>query len=293
MSTTLGDIRTRLAYRLAENSSPPDTNEIARRDSFINEGYRKVLSEGYWWFLKTIGSTQTTDGQEIYTLPSTFRDMIELRNNRKVVVPIAETDAFENFNYPPNYYKFGSLSQKYYVYGENELHILPVPDTTPSTLSLTIAQTAGTATATSTTAHGLQANDYILIAGADQTEYNGTARVLTVPTTLTFTFAVDASAVSPATGTITGVWQNLVYRYWRYVSNLTASTDTIIIPGQFTDILVAYAYGRYGYLDDTRGNAADGFKEYNMILKDLKVENNKRLWWNKNTAPQSHEYYQE
>ena len=202
-------------------------------------------------------------------------------------------DAFENFNYPPNYYKFGSLSQKFYVYGENELHILPVPDSTPSTLSLTIAQTSGTATATSSTAHGLLANDYVLIAGADQSGYNGTFRVLTVPTTLTFTFAVDAGTVSPAAGTITGVWQNLVYRYWRYASTLSASTDTIIIPDQFTDILVAYAYGRYGYLDDTRGNAADGFKEYNMILKDLKIENNKRLWWNKNTAPQSHEYYQE
>ena len=37
MATTLGDLRTRLAYRLAEDSAPSDTNEVARRDSFFNE----------------------------------------------------------------------------------------------------------------------------------------------------------------------------------------------------------------------------------------------------------------
>lgn len=294
MSTTLGDIRTRLAYRLAEDSAPDDTNEVARRDSFINEGYRKILGEGYWWFTKTIGSTSSVNGTEIYSLPSDFRDMIELRLNRRVCVALPETDALATFNYPPTYYQYGSINQKYYVYGENELHLIPFPSTTPSTLSVSsITQTSGTATATTSTAHSLQTNDYVLVAGADQSEYNGTVRVLSVPSTTTFTYSVDSGATSPATGTITATWQNIVYRYWKYVSPLTSSTDTIVIPDQFSDILVAYAFGRYGYMDDSKSNSADGFEEYNQILKDLKRENNKRLWWNKSTPPQSHEYYQE
>lgn len=294
MATTLGDLRTRLAYRLAEDSAPTDTNETARRDSFFNEAYRKIIGEGYWWFLKTVGSTSSTNGIEIYTLPSDFRDMVELRLNRKVCVPLSETDAFGTFNYPPTYYQYRSINQKFFVYGENELHILPVPTTTPSSLSVSsLTHSGGTATATTSSAHELQANDYVTIAGADQSEYNGTVRVLTVPSTTTFTFSVDSGATSPATGTITATWNNIVYRYWKYSSSLSGESDTIVIPDQWSDILVAYAYGRYGYLDDSRANANDGFEEYNMILKDLKAENNKRLFWNKQTPPMSPDYYQE
>lgn len=294
MATTLGDLRTRLAYRLAEDSAPSDTNEVARRDSFFNEAYRKIIGESYWWFLKTIGSTSTTEGQEIYTLPSGFRDMVELRLNRRASVPIDETDALSTFNYPPTYYQYRSINQRHFVYGDNELHLLPAPTTTPTDLGVSsITQTSGTATVTTSSAHSLKVNDYVLIASADQTEYNGTVRVLSVPTSTTFTYSVDSGATSPATGSITAVWQNLVYRYWSYYTELSASTDTILIPDQYTDVLVAYAYGRYGYLDDTRANASDGFEEYNQILMDMKKEQNRRKMFNKATPPKSHEYYLE
>lgn len=294
MATTLSTLRTRLAYRLGEDSAPSDTNETARRDSFINEGYRKLLSEQYWWFCKTIGSQATVNGQEIYTLPSTFRDMIELRSNRKLLLPIDETDAQGTYNYPPLYYSYRAALQRFYVYGEQELHLLPASTSTPTTFTLSsLTQTSGTATATTSTAHGLQANDYVLIAGAAQTDYNGTQRVLTVPTTTTLTFAVSSSATSPATGTITMIWQNLVYRFWSYPSALSASSDTVVIPDQFADILVAYAFGRYGFIDDSRGSSADGFEEYNRILKDLQAENLRRKLFHKETPPLSHEFYQE
>lgn len=294
MATTLANLRTRLAYRLAEDSAPSDTNEQARRDSFFNEAYRKILNEGYWWFLKTISSTSTTTDLETYTLASDFRDMIELRLNRKICVPIPETDALSTYNYPPTYYQYRSVNQRFFVYGENELHLIPLPTTTPADLGVSsLSQTGGTATLTTSSAHGLQVGDRVLVAGADQTEYNDTQTILTVPSTTTFTFSVDSGATSPATGSITAVWQNLVYRYWKYPTALSSSTDTIVIPDQFADVLVAYAYGRYGYLDDSRANAADGFEEYNQILKDLRRENNKRKLWAKQQPPQSHEYYQE
>jgi hypothetical protein len=294
MAVSLSDLRLRLAYRLNENGSPSDTNEVARRDSFFNEAYRKVIGEQYWWFSNTIGSASSVDGQEIYTLASDYRDMIELRLNRKICLPIADSDAFSTYNYPPLYYQYRSIVQKFYVYGESDLHLLPLPSTTPSALSVdSITQTGGVATVTTDDEHELQANDYVLIAGADQSDYNGTFRVLTAPTSTTFTITVESTATSPATGTITATWKNIVYRYWQYPTALTAATDTVIIPDQYADILVAYAYGRYGYVDDSRANSADGFEEYNNILKDMKREQNRKEHWWKQTPPLSHEYYHE
>lgn len=294
MSTTLSDLQTRLAYRLGEDSAPTDTNEVARRLSFINEAYRKVLSEGYFWFLKTIGSQSSVANQEIYTLPSGYRDMVELRLNRKIVVPIPEEDALGTYNYPPLYYQYRSISKKYYVYGDQELHLLPVPDTTPSTLTVSsITRSSTTGTITTSTAHGLEVGDYILIAGADQSGYNGTFRIQTVPSTTTFTITVSSSTTTPATGTITAVWQNIVYRYWSYYTALASDSDTILIPDQFSDVLVAYAYGRYGYIDDTRANSVDGFEEYNNILKDIISENNRRELWGKQQPTVSPDYHYE
>jgi len=292
MATTLSDLRLRLAYRLNENAVPTATSEISRRDSFLNEGYRKVIGEEYWWFLKTIGSTNTVANQEIYTLPDAVRDVIEIRQNRKVVEVIDESDALGTYNYPPLAYQYNSLKPRYYVYGEHELHILPVPEETPSTLTVSgITQTSGTATVTTATDHGLQANDYVLIAGAGQSGYNGTFRVETVPSTTTFTMIVAAATVSPATGTITAIWQNLVYRYWAYYTLLTTTSSTILIPDQFSDVVVAYAYGRYGFVDDSKGNSEAGFGEYNQLLNDLRREQNRRQHWEKQTAPMSPEAY--
>ena len=66
-----------------------------------------------------------------------------------------------------------------------------------------IAQTAGTATVTTTSAHGFTSGDtlYITIAGATPAAYNGTF-LCTVTGTSTFTYAVPSGTSSPASGTI-------------------------------------------------------------------------------------------
>jgi len=60
-----------------------------------------------------------------------------------------------------------------------------------------------TATATTSAAHGLAVGDGVTVAGADQTEYNGTYAVVTVADTTHFTYTFVGSATTPATGTIT------------------------------------------------------------------------------------------
>ena len=75
---------------------------------------------------------------------------------------------------------------------------------TANSLTVTsLTQTSGIATATFATEHELAPGIETTIAGANETEYNVTVTILTVPTSTTFTYSVDSGASSPATGTIT------------------------------------------------------------------------------------------
>lgn len=66
----------------------------------------------------------------------------------------------------------------------------------------TLTQTAGVATATTSTPHNFRTGDMVLIAGADFYQYNGWKKI-TVTTTTAFTYFVHSGATSPATGTKT------------------------------------------------------------------------------------------
>lgn len=63
-----------------------------------------------------------------------------------------------------------------------------------------ITRSSTTATATTASAHGLIAGDYVTISGATETEYNGTFAVASVPTSTTFTYTVTGTPDTPATG---------------------------------------------------------------------------------------------
>lgn len=65
-----------------------------------------------------------------------------------------------------------------------------------------LSRSGSTATATCV-GHGYIVGDCLLVAGADQSEYNGEVYITSVPDADTFTYSVDSGAVTPATGTIT------------------------------------------------------------------------------------------
>ncbi len=69
-------------------------------------------------------------------------------------------------------------------------------------VSVTIARVGFIATVTQAS-HGYAVGDETVIAGADQLAYNGVQTVASVPTSGTFTFVVEETPVTPATGTIT------------------------------------------------------------------------------------------
>lgn len=69
-------------------------------------------------------------------------------------------------------------------------------------VSVTITRTGYVATVTQVS-HGYAVGDQTNIAGASQLAYNGLQTIQTVPTADTFTFTVQGTPVTPATGTIT------------------------------------------------------------------------------------------
>lgn len=65
-----------------------------------------------------------------------------------------------------------------------------------------ITRAGGTATVTTSAAHGLLVGQETVIFGATQTGYNGRAAVLSTPSATTFTYTVSGTPTTPATGSI-------------------------------------------------------------------------------------------
>jgi len=285
MSVSVSDLQTRLAYRLGEDSAPSDTNETARRLSFFNEAQRKAIGEYDWWFLTDIKSLPSVDEQEIYSLDSTFREMLELRLDKKIVLPIPQSEAFKTYNYPPIYYQYQAITDRYFIFGDAELHILPIPSSTPAAASVTsITVSDTTATVTSAAAHGFSNHDFVTIAGASVEEYNGAKQITSVPSTTTFTYTVASGTATPASGTLLVTDRNIVYRFWKLVADMT--TGNTVIPDRYADLLIAYAYARkVGTVEGMAGSSNEALAEYNEILKDMSSEENRKHFFNKSVTP--------
>lgn len=89
-------------------------------------------------------------------------------------------------------------------------------DPNATAVSITsITRSSSTATATTAAAHKLATGDKVTIAGAVQTEYNGTVTV-TVTSATTFTYTVSGTPATPATGTITML---------AYITNVVSDLD--------------------------------------------------------------------
>ncbi len=84
-----------------------------------------------------------------------------------------------------------------------------------------ITRSAGTATVTTASVHGFTTGQSVTIAGADQTEYNGTFTIA-VTGASTFTYTVTGTPATPATGTITA-------QAAQSVSSITLSTSTATV----------------------------------------------------------------
>lgn len=90
-----------------------------------------------------------------------------------------------------------------------------------------------------------------------------------------FVFNGSIYFVPPISSSVTN---GITLKYYKNQADLSANTDTILIPDIFADALVAYAYARTSAIEGERGSAGDGFSEYNEILKTMNEEQNKYLF---------------
>jgi lysophospholipase L1-like esterase len=107
-----------------------------------------------------------------------------------------------------------------------------------------------TATVTTAVAHGIPIGTYpeIVIAGAVQTEYNGTYTA-TVTGTSTFTYVFAGSGTSPATGTKT-----FTFSYAQTTTYIKAMSETLITTGVTKVVILSVHYLNY----PTGGNNSGG-----------------------------------
>lgn len=288
MSFTVNDALLSVAYRMGYSAVPNDANEKARWIFQCDDAQRAIIRKNYYWFTQSTKSLTSIQDQQRYQLDSTFRSMIDVRINGLMVHPITQHENAvtysANYSGQPFAPSSSSYSVAYFIYGEKELNIVPGTSTAaPVTQSVSAINRVGSlATVTTTSSHGLIVDDFVTIAGANQTEYNGAQRVYSIPDDQTFTFVTSMSPVTPATGSITATKRDIVYNFFSLPNRLTQLADLLIIPDLFFEAFVSYVKARIDLRDSERGSAGDGFDEFNELISDMNIENNKRMLSNVN-----------
>jgi len=279
MSVTVNDALIGAYYRRGENSVPNDANVKARGISFVGEGFRELIRQNNFWFLTKTYATQTVDGKDMYTLNSDYKEMIDVRYNGAKVYANSETQASNVYRFPPVYspYPLGGVGNNWYYISGNDLILVPKSTETPTSYTISgIVVSGTTATVTTTAAHGFGVDYWVEIVGCTQPELDGSKQVTTVPSTTTFTYIV-ASGTTTETPTATATRNNLeLKQYYKPTSVFTDLTDEITIPDDYKDVLSAYVFARLAQLEGERGDASDGFNEFNGIIKQMNQENMRR-----------------
>lgn len=156
------------------------------------------------------------------------------------------------------YYDFTSITEYTALTTPASLTVVP---TFLDTISITIARTSNTATATSTIDHGLQTGNKVTVSGAVEGDYNITATI-TVIDSDKFTYTVANSPSTPATGTITSVSAGSE-SYSYEVTAFNSNGETIA--GSFVSITTGaedLSSLKYNLLDWSDVSNADGYNIY-------------------------------
>lgn len=287
MTVTVSDVLTSAYYRRGENGIPNDNNEKARAISIAGEAYRELLRQNKYWFLVKTSAQQTTDEKSIYDLPTDYREMIEVRYNGYLVYPESLKTSGNIYKYPPVFSPFplNELSTYWYYIQGDEIVLIPKSTETPTSYTISSITVSGTtATVVTSTAHGFSNDYYVQVAGAVQSELNGSKRI-TVTSTTEFSYTVASGTTTEGSPTATATRNNLELKHWYWpTTTFTLTTDTIDIPDQYKDGLSAYVFGRLAQGEGERGDAQDGMTEFNDIVKQMNQENMRRMIVNSNST---------
>lgn len=281
MALLISHAQTALAHRLGETDAPTNTSELSKRRSYFKNSINDLISGNvnYWWQLQRYTDTTVVD-KPYYPRQTGCLEVDQVKVDDYEYDKVAHDDVYRRFQQPmspvpilPSYMK-----RVYYERNDN-IYLIPIPSEVPTSFVTTFTQSSGTATGTTASAHGYSIGMYVTIAGANESDYNGSFEILTIPTTTTFTMTVDSGASTPATGSITCIRRNIeVWGFDDFQTELAslAENSSIIVPDGYIDMLVSFCEGRYWSTAHKRGKSADGFTEYENWLNKMDKENFRR-----------------
>lgn len=282
MAKLISELQTDLAFRLGESVAPTNTIELSKRRNWMKKALESLISSGrlYWWRLQRYYDVSVSL-KPYYTNPTGCLAIEQLKINDYEHRKVAFDQVYDKYENPlapvamlPRY----KMAKTFYNRNGN-YYPLPMP-TTPTTFSISgITRSSTTATATTTTAHGFKRGDHITVAGAVETDYNGEFEIQSAPTTTTFTYTVANSPTTPATGTITVYRLNMeIWGYDDFATELSTMSESssILIPDNYSDLLVSYAEGRFWSVAHKRGKASDAFSEHTDWKDNMDKDHTRR-----------------
>lgn len=206
MAKTISNVQLDLAYRLGENAIPNSATELAKRRSWFVKSLEFILSEKPMWFTeKDFTAIPTIIGTSTYTIPSTCRQILELKVDDIKYDRAPKNEVYDRYERGTHFVAPGYLTEKsYYTKGDN-LILIPTPAS---------------------------------IVDIDIYGYENP----TMP---------------------------------------TAEGSSIIVPDNYSDLLVSFAEGRYWSSAHKRAKASDAFGEFTDWIEKLKLENMRRKFGEK------------
>lgn len=279
MAKKISDIQLDLAYRLGEASAPDDPLEKARRLSWFVKGIDIVAGgDELMWFMQRLATDRTVADQEAYTEPTKLKQYTQIKVDGYKYSEVSFDEVYRRFELPTSPVAIlpSFVARSFYQWN-GEYHLIPSPGQTPTIFTVSsITSVATVCTCTTAVAHKYQTGQYVEISGANETAYNGTFKV-TVTSSTTFTYtALSTPSATPATGTITAQEKNILIWYYSYPTEPTDENSSIVIPDNYSDVLVSYAEGRYWSFAHKRAKSADAFTEFQELLDRIKKENFRR-----------------
>jgi len=121
---TVNDILTGLSYRIGENSVPQSNAEVSRRIAYIAQGMRAIVSHMPFWFTESYASLSSVSGTQSYTLPTDFRQPIEVRIDGRIYFAVKQDDFFNQSNGTYN-----AIANSFIVFG-GQIIFSPTPQVT-------------------------------------------------------------------------------------------------------------------------------------------------------------------
>lgn len=276
MAYLISDAQLRLSNRLGENSAPSVASESTKRRVWLIEGIQEILKKKPFWFTQKIFTDATEPNVPHYALPSNCRTefMVYVDGYKYERIVPDDLDEYRN-SLSPVQMLSSSYKYAYYKVGDS-LFLIPTPTSAPTAKSVTSITSSGTTCTVTLTSHGYASNDYVTIAGANETAYNGKFQI-TYLTDNTFSYTSSSTpSATPATGTITATKDNI--EIWGYEEPTlpTSDSSSIVIPDKYISGIVAYAEARFWSSAHKRGKAADAFTEFENVIEDLMKEDTRR-----------------